>query len=546
MARATGTMGAAQNATRFMIRFFFTFLAIVTPTHIWAQETSVTDYFDDRAGAMALNYDTELYLCGMIHSQHTYDPVKSAVRAARTRVGWPNLLEDAEAYGIPLSFNLCGHDAVFGDDGPGDLAKLDQFNLFHPVSHWWTNTWYSDAPPNGGDYRTVGDLSGYTRSYGLVYGGDLTEQTMNSSVPHEISFHTFGHGGLNKLPGYILDETFRLGRDYHKRIGSKITAQAPPWNGNPIEERYPIFVDHGIFVYSRFEETTAAPHEVIENLWVIARHRGFDADTDLRSEIDAVIADGHVLAPYSHPEDGFSNPERTGFWDTLAHAQAKVKSGELWATTLSEIGRYWEAKSDVGTVTRTVDGATTVDITLTDYDTETFGIPYLTFKSPMPDGSDFARISVDFPSNLVLDSNSSTVRVEDGMAIYTIYLNPVGTTRVRIEGVPAPHTTGVDINEPVLTVETTPPVEPPSATPVTIGAKTTSTDAIYTVNLIYERNTEARKSVIMTQRGGSWETEIGPFDPGEWVTYYVSATDNTGRRVVTPEKRFLVQAGTSN
>ena len=30
---------------------------------------------------------------------------------------------------------------------------------------------------------TTGDLSGTTRSYGLVYGGDLTERTMNSVVP---------------------------------------------------------------------------------------------------------------------------------------------------------------------------------------------------------------------------------------------------------------------------------------------------------------------------------------------------------------------------
>lgn len=517
-------------------------LAVAAASSAMAQDTTVTDYFDDRAGAMALNYDTELYLCGMIHSSRGHDPVKSAVRAARTRVGWPNLLEDAELYGIPQTFNLCGHDAVYGDDGPGDLAKLDQFNMFHPDKHWWTNTWYSDAPPEGGDYRTVGDLSGYTRSYGLVYGGDMTEEAMNTSVPHEISFHTFGHGGLNKLPGFILDESFRLGRDYHKRIGNKITAQAPPWNGNPIEARYPIFVDHGIFVYNRFEETTAPPHEVIDDLWVIARHRGFDAQTDLRDDIDAVIAAGHVLAPYSHPEDGFSNPERDGFQTTLAHARAKVDAGELWATTLSEIGRYWEAKSVVATDTRIEDGATLVDITLPGYNSSTFGIPYLTFKSPMPDASAFARISVDFPSPVVLNSGSATVRVEDGMAVYSLYLDPDGPTRVRVEGVSEPHSGGVDINEPVLEVETVPPVEPLENTPVTIRATTTSTDAIYTVNLIYEHNTGARQSAIMTLKDGVWETEIGPFSPGDWVSYYVSATDNTARRTVTPTRRFVVRA----
>lgn len=545
MKTASIALDFVQNIRRSAMGVLVTLFAFAAPHQARAQETSVTDYFDDRAGAMALNYDTELYLCGMIHSQHTYDPVNSAVRAARTCVGWPNLLEDAEEYGIPMSFNLCGHDAVFGDDGPGELAKLDQFNLFHPVSHWWTNTWYSDAPPDGGDYKTVGNLSGSTRSYGLVYGGDMTEQAMNSAVPHEISFHTFGHGGLNKLPGYILDETFRLGRKYHKRIGSKITAQAPPWNGNPIEARYPIFVDHRIFVYNRFEETTSPPHEVIENLWVIARHRGFDAETDLRSEIDAVIEAGHVLAPYSHPEDGFSNPTRTGFWATLAHARDKVQAGELWATTLSEIGRYWEAKSDVVTQTSSGDGLTSVDISLANYDRETFGIPYLTFKSPMPDDSRYARISVDFPSNLVLNSNSSTVRVEDGMAVYTIYLNPDGNTRVNIEGVSDPYSDGVDINEPILTVETVTPVEPNAATPITIQAKTASTDTMYTVNLIYQHNTGARKSEIMTYKDGVWESQIGPFEAGDWVNYYVSATDNTSRRATTPNQRFIVKAETS-
>ncbi|MHA7777299.1 hypothetical protein [Roseibium sp. M-1] len=385
--QAIGIIVAASKVVRLArlctIHFSVALLVPFAISNAWGQETTVTEYFDGRSGALALNYDTELYLCGMIHSNHGYDPEKAAIRAARTRAGWPNLLEDAEKYGIPLSFNICGHDAVFGDEGPGELENLNQFNLFHPVSHWWTNTWYSDAPPNGGNYKTIGDLSGYTRSYGLVYGGDLTELAMNSSVPHEISFHTFGRGALNTLPGYILEETFRLGRAYHKRIGNKITAQAPPWNGNPIEARYPIYVENGIFVYNRKEDTTSAPHEVIENLWVIARHRGFDAMTDLRSDIDAVIAAGHVLAPYSHPEDGFSNPVRTGFQDTLAHAQAKVKSGELWATTLSEIGRYWEAKSTVGTETRIGEGETIVDITLSGYDPGTFGIPYLTFRSPL-------------------------------------------------------------------------------------------------------------------------------------------------------------------
>ena len=76
----------------------------------------------------------------------------------------------------------------------------------------------------------------------------------------------------------------------------------------------------------------------------------FDANTDFRSTIDAAISGGIVFADYSHPEDGFDSPVRTGFQNSLAYAKTKVDSGELWATTLSEIGRYWEAKSDVSNV----------------------------------------------------------------------------------------------------------------------------------------------------------------------------------------------------
>ena len=149
-----------------------------------------------------------------------------------------------------------------------------------------------------------------------------------------------------------------------------------------------------------------------------------------------------------------------------------MDSGELWATTLSEIGRYWEAKSDATSIiSQIIDGKTIVDITLTDYDAALFGIPYLTFMSDMPSSASFARISVDFPSTQVLNSDSSTVRVTAGtppQVTYSVYLNPTGTTHIEIEGVATPYTGGVDINKPVLSIDSTPPIELISATPITI------------------------------------------------------------------------------
>ncbi len=58
--------------------------------------TAVTKYFDDRTAAMALNYDTELYLCGMIHSQADgYVPTSAATRSQKTRDGWPHIISSA-------------------------------------------------------------------------------------------------------------------------------------------------------------------------------------------------------------------------------------------------------------------------------------------------------------------------------------------------------------------------------------------------------------------------------------------------------------------
>ena len=77
--------------------------------------------------------------------------------------------------------------------------------------------------------------------------------------------------------------------------------------------------------------------------------------------------------------------------------------------------------------------------------------------------------------------------------------------------------------------------------PIQIIATTNSTDSIYTTNIIYQRNSDAKDSKIMNQTGhGQWETYIGPFDQGDSVRYYVSVTDHSGRRVRSSDKIFPV------
>ena len=322
-------------------------------------ETSVTKYFDARKGAMALNFDTELYLGGMVHTGGGYDPPVAFSRSHQTELGWPHIIEDCETYDIPVSFNICGLEAVFGNTGINEIAEIDVIHTWH-TPHWLTNTWYSDLPESGGNYKTVGNISGYPdKSYGLIYGGNMTERTMNSEVPFEISYHNFGHEALGSINETIMNSTIRLGVEFHKRIGSKLTADAPPWNSNPQSSKYPIFVQNGIFVFNRMQGA-ADPYEVIENLWIIPRTGSFSAGSNLNSQIDSHISNGQVLAIYSHPEDGFDSTSRPGFQNSLAYARTKVDSGELWATTLSEIGRYWEAKSDVSTITQVVGNKTLV------------------------------------------------------------------------------------------------------------------------------------------------------------------------------------------
>jgi hypothetical protein len=527
-----------SQLNKFLLIVSFT---ILVPIITYAAETSVTKYFDSRQGAMALNYDTELYMTGMIHSNSGYNPEGAASRAEETKLGWQHIIDDCETYGIPVSFNICGYEAVFGDAGRSEVAEIDVYHSWHSDPYWETHTWYSDMPENGGNYKTVGDLSGYTRSYDLIYGGELTERSMNSEVPFEISYHNFGHENLQSISESIMDGTFRLGVEYHKRIGSKLTAEAPPWNSDPQPYKYPIYVQNGIYVFNRSEGSMGEPYEVIENLWIVPRGSAFNVGSNFTSFIDSAINNGYVLTHYSHPEDGFHSTSRSGFQTTLAYAKSKVDSGELWATTLSEIGRYWEAKSDVNSVTQIVGNKTIVDITLADYDAVRFGIPYLTFVTTMPNGADFAKITVDYPSTQILNSDSNTVRVEGGNAIYTIYLNPAGVTTVEIEGTDLPYTGGVNINKPTLIIDSTAPVNPPSATPITIQATVNSTDSIYTANIIYQCNDEAKDSKIMTYNGGVWDVNIGPFNSDDTIQYYVTVTDNSGRREKSAEKSFIVQ-----
>ena len=73
----------------------------------------------------------------------------------------------------------------------------------------------------------------------------------------------------------------------------------------------------------------------------------------------------------------------------------------------------------------------------------------------MPNGNSHPRITINFPSTQILNSDSETVRVADGLVTYSVYLNPGGITHIEIEGLTTPFTGGVVINEPVLTVDST-------------------------------------------------------------------------------------------
>ncbi len=292
--------------------------------YVFAAETSVTKYFDNRKGAMAINYDTELYEGGMIHSGGGWNPTNAKARSENTQAGWPHIIEDGETYGIPVSFNICGFEAVFGNTGRDDIADIDIYQTWHADPHWSTNTWYSDMPQDGGNYDIYGNISGYNWSLSLIYGGNITERAINSYVPFEISYHNFGHDDLGQISEKNLNDTFRLGVEFHKRIGSKLTSEAPPWNINHQTYKYPYYVQNGIFVFNRMDGAMKEPYEVIENLWIIPRAGAFSAGSDFRSLIDTAINNGVVYADYSHPEDGFQSGSRSGFQTSLAYARSKV------------------------------------------------------------------------------------------------------------------------------------------------------------------------------------------------------------------------------
>jgi hypothetical protein len=160
----------------------------------------------------------------------------------------------------------------------------------------------------------------------------------------------------------------------------------------------------------------------------------------------------------------------------------------------------------------------------------------------MPNNAGYAKITANYPSIQALNSTSPTVHVQNGSVIYSLYLNPSGTTSVVIEGVDTPYSSSNDINKPVLSVESISPINAIGAVPVKINASTNSTDAIYTTNIIYQRNSGAKDSKILNQTGaGQWETFLGPFNTGDNITYYVSTTDHSGRRVRSSEKFFKIK-----
>ena len=142
------SLTASQKETKTLIGLpvLFALAIFVSAVQLYAAGTKVTNYYDDRKGAMALNYDTELYLAGMIHSGSGYTPATAASRAQNTLDGWPNIITDCETYGIPVSFNICGFEAVFGNTGRGEVNDIDIFQPWHSDPHWSTNTWYSDMP----------------------------------------------------------------------------------------------------------------------------------------------------------------------------------------------------------------------------------------------------------------------------------------------------------------------------------------------------------------------------------------------------------------
>jgi len=494
------------------------------------QTTQVTNYFDGRKAAIALILDTELYI-SKIHSRGGYSPLAAEAEANADRAAIDMILQDSADFGVPITFAMADHYPMFEDSG--EHSAINKIHDWASMAngwaddHWRSNFWYADELAGGGNYV----------SHPLIYGGDLTEKVLKSPVSHEIGSHTFGHIQMDLADEAIIAGELQEAQSLWKSMGIKTTSLAPPWNANPQSSKYDEIKNAGIFVYNEVGAFTA-PFELTEDLWTVRRSANNFAYNSLSDEIDVAIAKGLAIGEYSHPGD--IGGQRALFQDNLAYIKSKVDVGELWAVTMSDIARYWEAKSNAVLSTHPAGDAKTlgVDINLFNYDVSSFGIPYLTLQTKVSNPEGLYRITVDFPSLVALNTSSPGVRDENGLLTYTIYLNPSGTTHVRIEEVKQSFSTGVDMNMPILNVQSVSHTAENGILMIT--AAIDSSNSLYNTSVIYWGNDAVKhaKNMELDPVLDDWKVEIGPFADGELVTYYVIAVDEGGRRIFSPERQF--------
>ena len=189
-------------------------------------------------------------------------------------------------------------------------------------------------------------------------------------------------------------------------------------------------------------------------------------------------------------------------------------------------GRYWEAKSDASVSTVVVDANTTVvDVVLSAYNASKFGIPYLTFMTPVSNPAASYRVDVDYPFVVSLNSNSSFVRVNGSALVYTVYLNPAGNTHITVIKVVSPFIAGVDINEPVLSFASVNQNVNANGT-VSIEGSVDSSAPLYSVSVTYASPVGGQKHASLLafdSSSGKWKGTIGPFSAGQTVGYYLIA-----------------------
>src|SRR3989338_4830360 len=496
--------------------------------------TSIADYLDDRKAAMTLVFDTELYLA-KIHSKSGYLPINAQAEANNDKTGVMTILQDTATYGIPVTFAMTGHWPLFEDYG-----EHNGIDTVHPWAgtsngwaddHWLSNSWYSDEIEGGGNYQT----------YPYIYGGNINEYILNASLMHEIGTHTFGHMQLDLINESALSAELSEAVSAWKPFAIKPTSLAPPWNANPQLSKYDEIISNGVFTYNK-AGPYAQPAEIAGDLWSVPRSLENFANNDLTAEINYIIENGLVMADYSHPVDVGGGNGRMNLQNNLAYMKSKVDSGELWATTQSEIARYWEAKSDAIIETYVINGTSKqVNVTLPGRSEERFGIPGLTLKTPVSNSSGIYKISVSYPSGVILNTNSSLVRNENGVLVYTVYVNPQGTTTITIEEVSSAFTSGSDTNFPYLQVSSASHSVNASGA-ITITSAINSTDELYNVGVIYWTANSTKHAVSMSpaMQLGIWAADIGPFSSGDVVTYYIIAADNSGRRTLSPHRTFVV------